>query len=313
LDAATSIIGGGLSVLTVILAIDVLGAGEEGTGYLNAATGVGGILAGLAAGSLLARRLQVPLFIGAAVAAVGLGWLALATNLPGAMIAIGLAVGGVLLLDIVNTTLVQRGVVDRLRGRAMGLLQTSSAIFISAGSLVIPLAASAIGVSSVLAIAAGVVVAAALAALALSRAAAKPAPLDAERAMLVDLPIFGGLPAPRLDAAARALQPLHVAAGEVVIRQGDEADRFYLISDGRFEVTQDGVPGQRAERLRELGPGEVFGEIGLLRGSPRTATVTALTDGRLMWLDEATFSELVSAGPGLSTRLLDLYRGALAR
>jgi CRP-like cAMP-binding protein len=41
--------------------------------------------------------------------------------------------------------------------------------------------------------------------------------------------------------------------------------------------------------------------------------VTALTAGRLLWLDEAAFSELVSAGPGLSTRLLDLYRGALAR
>jgi CRP-like cAMP-binding protein len=94
----------------------------------------------------------------------------------------------------------------------------------------------------------------------------------------------------------------------VIIRQGDEADRFYLIEDGRFEVTR--AAGDASEHLRTMGPGEVFGEIGLLRGVPRTATVTAAADGRLLALEGADFVELVGAGSVLRPRLLDLRRGA---
>jgi MFS family permease len=313
LDAATSFVGGGLSVLTVILAVDILGAGEAGTGYLNAAVGIGGVLSGIAAGSLLARRLSVPLMLGGGVAAVGLALLGLAGNIGVAMVAIGVAVAGVLLLEIANTTLVQRTVEDRLRGTAMGALQTSTAIFYALGSLVMPIAATSFGVAWVLAISAALVVIAAVVALALSGSAAAPPPIDPERARLMSLPIFAGLPGSRLEAAARSLQPVDVAAREVVIRQGDPADRFYLITGGRFAVSQTGEGAKRARKLRELGPGDVFGEIGLLTKSPRTATVKAVTAGRLLALGEREFTELVSAGPGLSTRLLDLYRGALAR
>jgi CRP-like cAMP-binding protein len=102
-----------------------------------------------------------------------------------------------------------------------------------------------------------------------------------------------------------------VATGTVVIRQGDPADRFYLISEGTLRVTQTADDGE--VELRGLGPGDVFGEIGLLRRVPRTATVTATSQGVLLALDGPAFAELVGAGPGLSTRLMDLYRGALSR
>jgi len=95
------------------------------------------------------------------------------------------------------------------------------------------------------------------------------------------------------------------------VRQGDSADRFYVIDSGELRVTQ--VRDGDVHLLRELGPGDVFGEIGLLRGVPRTATVTASTPGVLYALDAAAFGELVGSGPGLSSRLLDLYRGALSR
>src|SRR5688500_6834964 len=150
LDSATSIVGGGVGVLTVVIAVDVLGAGEAGTGYLNAATGVGGVVTGIAGGALLARRLGVPLLLGGAVGGIGLAWLALAGDLVTAMLAIGVAVAGLLLLDVVNTTLIQRIVPDELRGRALGVLQTTSAILYSLGSLVMPLIAGAWGVPPVL-------------------------------------------------------------------------------------------------------------------------------------------------------------------
>ena len=123
---------------------------------------------------------------------------------------------------------------------------------------------------------------------------------------------FAGLPAGRLEAAARQLVPVPVRAGDVVIRQGDAADRFYLVDAGSYRVTK-ARDGAEPAVVNELGPGDVFGEIGLLRDVPRTATVTAATDGILYALDGDAFAGLVGSGPGLSTRLLDLYRGALSR
>jgi MFS family permease len=309
LDSANSLVSGGIGVLTVVLALDVLGAGEAGTGYLNAATGVGGVVAGIAGGALLARRLSVPLLMGGIAGAIGLVWLAIAGNIVVAMLAMGVAVAGLLLLDVVNTTLIQRMVPDALRGRAMGLLQTTSAIMYSLGSLVIPLAAHAFGVGYVLVGCAVVSSAGVVVALVLDAGRAAPPPLDPARARLLEHPIFAGLPASRLETAARRMEAVPVSAGTMVIHQGDVADRFYLVADGAFRVTQ----GKRNRHLRDLGPGDVFGEIGLLRGTARTATVTATSDGELLALNAEAFRDLVSAGPGLSTRLLDLYRGALAR
>jgi len=293
----------------VVIALEVLDAGEAGSGYLNAATGVGGVVAGIAGGALLARKLSVPLLIGGVAAGVGLVWLALAGQLAAAMIAMGIAVAGLLLLDIVNTTLIQRLVPDELRGRAMGVLQTSSAIMYSFGSLVVPVAASVLGVGLVLTACAVIAVLGVVAALVLNAGRGEPEPIDPARARLIGHPIFAGLPTARLETAARLLEPVPMRAGEVIVREGDPADRFYVIAEGSLSVTQ----GADDAHLRDLGPGDVFGEIGLLRQSPRTATVTATTDGSLLALEADEFRDLVSAGPGLSTRMLDLYRGALSR
>ncbi len=313
LDSVTSVVGGGLGVLTVVIAIDVLGAGEAGTGYLNAATGVGGVLAGFAAGSLVARRLSVPLLVGGLAGGIGLVWLGFSNSLVPAMFAIGVGVAGALLLDVVNTTLIQRIVPDALRGRALGVVQMTSALFYAGGSLAYPLIASTLGVTPLL-IGSGVaIVISAMGALLLSIRAGIPGTLDQERSRVLELPIFAGLPANRLEAAAQAFTPRDIRAGEVVVRQGESADRFYVISSGSFAVTQVPADGGEEVRLRELGLDDVFGEIGLLQHSARTATVAAETDGRLLVLDGERFLELVGSGPGLSSRLLDLYRGALAR
>ena len=311
LDSATSLVAGGLGVMTVILSIDVLGAGEAGTGYLNAAFGVGGVVAGVAGGALLARRLRVPLVLGGLIGGIGLAWLGLSEALVPAMFAIGIAVAGLLLLEIVNTTLIQRIVPDRLRGRAVGVLQTSSSLLYALGSLVMPILASEIGVAPVLIASAVITVLGAGAALVLAEPDAEPGPLSGAQLRLFEHPIFAGLPPGRLEGAARRMVEVAVSAGTEVVRQGAPADRFYLVDAGRLRVSQS--RGGAPVALRVLGPGDVFGEIGLLERRPRTATVTALEDGSLLALDGRSFLELVGSGPGLSTRLLDLYRGALSR
>jgi hypothetical protein len=107
--------------------------------------------------------------------------------------------------------------------------------------------------------------------------------------------IFAPLPAAVLEQLADRLAEVRAPAGEEIIRQGDRGDRFYVIEDGTVEVAVDGGPP------RELGRGESFGEIALLRDVPRTATVTARTDVVLFALDRATFIPAVTgSGPSLS-------------
>ena len=74
-------------------------------------------------------------------------------------------------------------------------------------------------------------------------------------------------------------------AGDVFVREGEASDRFYVIVSGQVEVTQD------VRVLRHEGPGEFFGEIGLLRDVPRTATITAVEDTELLALDRDDFLE----------------------
>jgi CRP-like cAMP-binding protein len=99
--------------------------------------------------------------------------------------------------------------------------------------------------------------------------------------------------------------------GQVIISQGEEADLFYVVAEGEVEVTQSNERAGVATRrvLRRLGRRQFFGEIGLLSGVPRTATVTAVNAGKLITLEKEEFLELVSTGPGLTYSLLNLHRG----
>ena len=104
-----------------------------------------------------------------------------------------------------------------------------------------------------------------------------------ELGILRAIPIFAPLPEHIAEQLSWNLIPVQVAAGTVVIREGDEGDRFYVLSDGEAEVTTGG------RSVARLGPGDYFGEIALLRDVPRTATVTAVTDCRLLALTREIF------------------------
>jgi hypothetical protein len=192
------------------------------------------------------------------------------------------------------------------------VMETVAVAAYAGGSLVLPITAAAGGTGVVLGLGAVAIAAATVVGVALIASRAVPTVVPARvRARVVEIPVFAGLPAARLESAARQTAVVPARAGEVIIRQGDAADRFYIIDSGRFLVTQRDAGGT-PRVLRRMGPGEVFGEIGLLTGSPRTATVTAEEDGELLALDRPAFLALVGSGPGLTSRLLDLHRGAAA-
>lgn len=303
----------GMQVLTVILAINVLQAGEAANGYLNAAIGVGGLIGAVGSGVLVLRRsLGPPLLIGAIVFGLGLLLLGAIPVLVVALVALVVAYAGAILLDVVMTTIFQRVVPDESRGRWTGVFATVFTLAGAAGAFALPVLVVNVGAAPSLGGAGLAVIVATVAGLALIGPAAtrEPSRFEATLVQVAKLPLFVGVPSARLEAALARVREAPVSAGQVVIRQGDPADRFYMIESGSFVVTQDAAPGAPSSVLRRLGANDVFGEIGLLRESPRTATVTAETDGLLLELDGADFLELVGAGGPLRSRLLGLYAGA---
>jgi MFS family permease len=300
----------GLQTLTVILAIDVLQAGEEANGYLNAAIGVGGLLGAIASGVLVLRRnLRLPLIVGSMVFGVGLLVLGAIPLLVVALVAIAVANAGALILDVVMTTIFQRVVPDELRGRWIGIFMTVNTLVGAVGAIVLPILVVNVGAGPTLGVAALAVIVASLAGLALigRGATREPSQFEATLAEVAKLPLFVGVPAARLEATLARLREVPVSADQAVVREGEPADRFFMIESGAFVVTQAAGPGALETVLRRLGPNQVFGELGLLQGSSRTATVTAETDGVLLELDGADFLELVGAGGPLRSRLLGLY------
>jgi MFS family permease len=312
LNIVVGFVWGGIGVVTVILSVEVFHVDEAtGTGLLNAAIGIGGVLGAVIAGALVLRRRQgPPLVIGAGALGLGLALLGQVPEFALALVVIGFASAGALLLEIVMTTLLQRIVPDAVRGRALGIIDTVYVLFYAAGAFVIPIVAS--GQSGLVLLISGVAIAiSGVVGLVLLGAYAVQQPPDDLRRRLADVALFAGLPPARLETAMRRATLRDVKAGTTIIRQGDPADLFYVIGTGRVEVSQTDASGTRRV-LRQMSGGEFFGEIGLLSRVPRTATVVALSDCTLVALDGPAFLELVESGPGLTYKLLDVHRGTVS-
>jgi putative peptide zinc metalloprotease protein len=102
------------------------------------------------------------------------------------------------------------------------------------------------------------------------------------------MPLFRDLSPGELDVLLSRFVPQSLAAGEVVIRQREVGDRFYVVRSGEVQVERDG------EILARLGPGEAFGEIALLLDVPRTANVSAVEPTALLALDAADFRDILA-------------------
>jgi MFS family permease len=261
---------------------------------------------------VLRRNLGTPLLLGALIFGAGLVVLGLVPNLGVAILALIVAYTGAILLDVVMTTIFQRVVPDELRGRWTGIVGSLFTLAGAVGAIALPFLVVNVGAAPTLSAAAAVLVVATFAGRVLIGGAAtrEPSRFEATLAQVAQLPLFAGVPSARLEAALARIREVPVTVGEAVIKQGDTADRFYMIESGSFVVTQVPASGAPQVVLQHLGPNEVFGELGLLRGLPRRATVTAETDSVLLALEGRDFLKLVGAGGPLRGRLLGLYAGA---
>ena len=311
LDVVSGFMYGGLSVVIVILVADRLNAGEQATGYMWAAIGVGGVVGALISSSVALRpNLGPSLVMGAIVLGGGFIFLGFTELLPMAMLAVAIAAGGTLIAEVVATTVFQRVVPDEIRGRTLGGMQTITTLTYAAGAFLMPVLVTQLGAEVVFPVGGVAIIGTSFVTLALVGPHFRRT-VDAATATLLRvsrLPVFSGVSPAALEVAAGKLQPMAVGAGTVVIREGDPADRFYIIESGQFVVDQIDPGTGHPRRLRSMGPDEIFGELGLLRGSPRSATVSASSDGRLLVLDGPDFLELLNADPEVSSRMLDRYR-----
>lgn len=105
---------------------------------------------------------------------------------------------------------------------------------------------------------------------------------------------FRNLPAANLEELLHRMEPIFVPAGQVVIRQGDQGDYFYMIDEGVALVTHNPDNDEDCIEIAELEAGTTFGEAALLSDTPRNATVSMMTDGILLRLSREDFNKLLS-------------------
>ena len=123
-------------------------------------------------------------------------------------------------------------------------------------------------------------------------------------AFLLGIPLFAAIDEITRLELAEQLEPVHVAAGDVVLRQGDPGDGLFLVVSGRLRVS---VAADGTERvLHDLGRGAIVGEIALLSKRPRSATVRAVRDSDLMVLRVSSLDALVERSPALLAEMAQL-------
>ncbi|HEX6917253.1 MAG TPA: MFS transporter [Phycicoccus sp.] len=288
LTCAQTVVAGATVVFGVIFAVDILGTGPEGVGIIDSAFGVGAIVGGFWAISRAAKnRLAGDLALGTALWSLPL-LLVVAWPSPVTVFASVILLGfGNPLVDVNFATIVQRLTPDAVLGRVFGAFEGALIGTMALGSAVMPFLVDHLGLRWALTVLALVVGVPAL--LFLPRCLRLDATLRPPEGteLLRRIPIFAPMTPTAVEALARGLGRRHVAAGEAILREGQESDEFFVIESGQVEVTQAGAV------LRHEGPGEFFGEIGLLRDVPRTATVTALEDTELVTLAREDFLDAV--------------------
>ena len=304
---------GSMDILYAVLAIDLMGLGGDAVGFVGALGGVGAI-GGAAAGLGLVGRERLGGAMIASAALFGLGIAAIGIA-PASAVTLGvIAVAGLGagLTSVATQTLIQRLAGDDVMSRVFGLLQGLMMGTTALGALAVPFIVAAagerltfviVGLSlPLIALAAGV---------SLVLGERLPPARAAELHLLRAVPMLGPLSAPVLERLASASVTVAAPAGTAIVREGEAGERFFVVASGRVAVSVGGRPAA------ELGPGDGFGEIALLRSVPRTATVTAIEDVDLLAIDRGPFLDALTGqarSATIATRIADEHLEAdLAR
>lgn len=292
--SAGVIVVGALDVLFVATAIDLLGIGAGGAGFLSAAFGAGAIVGAASTIMLVGRRRLTPSLAGGAVLfGAPIGLVAVAPSAVSAPVLFAAAGAGRSVGDVSGRTLLQRISPNDVLSRVFGVLEGLMMLALVVGSVGAAVLIEVSGVRTALVVVGAflpiIILVSSGRLLSIDRSAEAP---DAEILRLLRaIPFFAPLPAPAMERVMADLIATEAAAGDLLIREGDPGDRFYVIVEGTVEITR------RGEHVSEQGPGAYVGEIALLRDVPRTASVTAKTPLRLLALEREPFLLAVTGHP----------------
>jgi CRP/FNR family cyclic AMP-dependent transcriptional regulator len=125
--------------------------------------------------------------------------------------------------------------------------------------------------------------------------------------LLVRVPLFAGLSRRHLRAMADRADQVEFRPGEAIVVEGMQGGAFFAIVEGKARVTR----GKRT--LATLGPGDFFGELALLDGGERTASVVAETPMLCVRIFKRAFDRLIAEEPGVSARMLSVLAGRLRK
>ena len=116
--------------------------------------------------------------------------------------------------------------------------------------------------------------------------------------LLKKVPLFSNLSKRHLNEIAKHADQLSIKAGEGLAKQGSTGREFVFIVDGTAQVKKDG------KVIRQISAGDFFGEISMIDGESRTATVIAETDGTLLLVNSRSFDHLLNTIPGLQKKIM---------
>ena len=121
-------------------------------------------------------------------------------------------------------------------------------------------------------------------------------------AVLGGIELFVGLPEKALRRIARQVKEMRFAAGSVILEEDSEGGlgRMYVVLEGSARAEVDGAP------VSEYGPGDHFGEMSLLDGGPRSATVTAISDVSLAGLASWNLRPILMEEPSIAIHLIEV-------
>lgn len=305
------------TVLLVGVSEHKLGTGAQGFGYLLAGLGVGGLLAAAGVNRLAgARRLSLVILAGALGYCLPTALLVVIHSPVLAFLLEVLRGGSTLVVDVLAITALQRAVPSDQLARVFGAFFAFFLSAITLGTILTPIAVSALGLDGglwLMALApAALAVAGYPALLAIDRATEERArELRPKVALLSQLEIFGVASRPILERLAAAAAEVRFEIGQALVRQGEEADYLYVLVEGEVQVTIHDERSAEERRLTVMSAPAYVGEIGVLEGIPRTATVTALTPCECWRIDGDTLLDALLASPP-SSALVETVSGRLA-
>jgi CRP-like cAMP-binding protein len=306
------------TVLFVGVSEDRLGTGAHGFGYLLAGLGIGGLLAAPAVDRLAgSRRLALIITLGVAGYCLPTALLSVIHQPELAFVLQVLRGGSTLVVDVLAIAALQRAVPDEQLARVFGVFFAFVLGAISLGALITPAVVDLFGLDAALFTMAFVPFALGLfgypALVRIDRLTAERAAALAPRvALLEQLDFFASASRPILERLAGLATAESIPAGTAVVREGDTADAVYVLAEGEADVTARDEAGLGEQAIRHMTAPSYFGEIGVLARVPRTATVTAATDLRVLRLDGRVLVDVLTSAPP-SSSLMENARTRLAR